>query len=334
MYKACLSGLPRPKSWGDLYSQCAFLGDGYFMGKSNYWNWEKKYCRTYGYEKIYTPKAIKAIKKAFEKQAFILTRDQAGLGETKIYQERRGILNKEERKLYDYVVRNWELPSGDDAGKEFKHNVAVLSYLRRVTSGCVPELDPKKNWKYRDLEHLLGNELAGESVVIFSAFRREIDAISQLCKRLGIKSGVIRGGVPSKERARIQSRFQKQKVKVCILQFKCGKYGLDLSRADTLIYYSNSYDYEDRGQSEDRIVRVTKKTPLLYIDFTTEDTIDVDVKEAIKEKRTDARFLMARIRPEGKMVGKSGPRNSGSRLVLMERKKVKRKRMHKRSKRK
>lgn len=330
MYKACLSGLPRPKSWSDVWSQCAFLGDGYFMGRSNFWAWEKKYSQTFGYEKFYSPKSIAAIKKAFEEQAFILTRDQAGLGEKKIYQIRKDKLNKQERKLYDHVVNTWEIPSTRDSdSKELKHNVAVLSYLRQICSGTVEGLDPKKNWKYKLLQELLTDELEGESVVIFCAFRKEIDIIRGLCKKLKIKSGVIQGGVKSKERARIQSDFRKRNISVTILQFQCGKYGLDLGASDTTIYYSNSYDYEDRGQSEDRTVVVGKKNPLLYIDFISQDTIDEDVKDGIQEKRTDARYLMARVRPEGKVLAQFGSRNSRSGMVLVERKKDKKKRLRK-----
>ena len=303
-YKACLSGLPRPKSWGDIWSQCAFLNDGYFMGKSNFYQWRNKYSKVYGYDRVFPPKSIAAIKSAFEEMSYVLTREQAGLGEEKIYQIHKDKLNKEERKMYDHVVKTWEIPDTcNSGGKELKHNVAVLSYLRQICSGTVEGLDARKNWKYKLLQELLLNELAGESVVIFCAFRKEIDVVRELCKKLKVKCGIIRGGVTSEERARIQSDFRNGKCMVAILQFQCGKYGLDLGASDTTIYYSNSYDYEDRGQSEDRTVVVGKETPLLYIDFITEDTIDEDIKEGIQEKRTDSRFLMARIQPrKQKMV--------------------------------
>ena len=140
-------------------------------------------------------------------------------------------------------------------------------------------------------------------MVIFCSFRNEIKMVRELCAELGIKAKEISGSVNSKERSKVQDQFRRKTIQVCVLQFKCGKYGLDLGTSDTTIYYSNSYDYEDRAQSEDRTVVVGKDSPLLYIDLITKDSIDEDIKEAIKEKKTDARYLMARIRiKEQKMV--------------------------------
>ena len=53
-----------------------------------------------------------------------------------------------------------------------------------------------------------------------------------------------------------------------------GGYGITLTGASTMIYYSNGYDLEKRQQSEARIDRIGQEKPMTYIDIMAEDTID------------------------------------------------------------
>ena len=67
-------------------------------------------------------------------------------------------------------------------------------------------------------------------------------------------------------------------------QPKTGGYGITLTAAKTVIYYSNSYDLEIRWQSEDRAHRISQDQKVTYIDFVAPDTIDEKILKALKEK--------------------------------------------------
>ena len=49
-----------------------------------------------------------------------------------------------------------------------------------------------------------------------------------------------------------------------------GGYGITLTAANTVIYYSNGYDLEKRLQSEDRAHRIGQKKNVTYIDIIAE----------------------------------------------------------------
>ena len=53
-----------------------------------------------------------------------------------------------------------------------------------------------------------------------------------------------------------------------------GGYGITLTAASTVIYYSNNYDLEKRIQSEDRAHRIGQVNPVLYIDMVAKKTVD------------------------------------------------------------
>jgi SNF2 family DNA or RNA helicase len=71
-----------------------------------------------------------------------------------------------------------------------------------------------------------------------------------------------------------------------------GGYGITLTAASTMVYYSNGYDLEKRLQSEARIDRIGQEYPMTYIDIVTEDTIDTKVVKALRKKLNIASDIM------------------------------------------
>ena len=64
-----------------------------------------------------------------------------------------------------------------------------------------------------------------------------------------------------------------------------GGYGLNLTEADTVIYYSNSYDLTVREQSEDRAHRKGQTKSVTYIDLVMTGTIDEFILKALNNKK-------------------------------------------------
>ena len=63
-----------------------------------------------------------------------------------------------------------------------------------------------------------------------------------------------------------------------------GGYGITLTAASTVIYYSNGYDLEKRLQSEDRAHRIGQKKSVTYIDLIAEKTVDEKIVKALRKK--------------------------------------------------
>jgi SNF2 family DNA or RNA helicase len=65
---------------------------------------------------------------------------------------------------------------------------------------------------------------------------------------------------------------------------KTGGYGLTLTAASTVIYYSNSYDLELRVQSEDRAHRIGQTNKVTYVDLIAPGTIDEKIVKSLRAK--------------------------------------------------
>ena len=71
-----------------------------------------------------------------------------------------------------------------------------------------------------------------------------------------------------------------------------GGYGITLTGASTMIYYSNGYDLEKRTQSEARIDRIGQTRNMTYIDIIAEKTIDEKIVLALRKKINIASQVM------------------------------------------
>jgi SNF2 family DNA or RNA helicase len=63
-----------------------------------------------------------------------------------------------------------------------------------------------------------------------------------------------------------------------------GGYGITLTAAQTVVYFTNSFDLAVRLQSEDRAHRIGQHKSVTYIDFIAEKTIDERIVKALRNK--------------------------------------------------
>jgi len=102
------------------------------------------------------------------------------------------------------------------------------------------------------------------------------------------------GKVSSEDRQAAIKKFQdpKSNVKYFIGNTQTGGYGITLTAASNVIYYSNSYDLEKRLQSEDRAHRIGQHKPVTYVDLIAEKTVDEKIIKALRKKINIASEVM------------------------------------------
>ena len=101
------------------------------------------------------------------------------------------------------------------------------------------------------------------------------------------------GLTPQDERQNNIKKFQSDpKCRFLVGTPSTGGYGITLTAANTVIYYSNGYDLEKRQQSEARIDRIGQEKPMTYIDIICEDTVDDRIVKALRKKINIATEIM------------------------------------------
>tara|TARA_Y100000593_G_scaffold70214_1_gene128850 strand:- start:235 stop:774 length:540 start_codon:yes stop_codon:yes gene_type:complete len=142
-----------------------------------------------------------------------------------------------------------------------------------------------KNNRITELMNVL-EETEGKAI-IWANYQHDISEIKNaIIKEYGPGSVVDYYGLtPQDQRQDNIKRFQQDpECRFLLGTPQTGGYGITLTAANTVIYYSNGYDLEKRLQSEDRAHRIGQKKAVTYVDITCEDTVDEKITKALRKK--------------------------------------------------
>ena len=138
------------------------------------------------------------------------------------------------------------------------------------------------------------DEIEGKAI-IWAHWQADIKNIIKQIKKVHGPGSVVDyyGLTPQDQRDKNREAFQHDsKVRFLVGTPATGGYGITLTAANTVVYYSNGYDLEKRLQSEDRAHRIGQKKSVTYIDIIAEKTVDQKIVKALKDKINIASQIM------------------------------------------
>ena len=173
-----------------------------------------------------------------------------------------------------------------------------LMRLHQITCGHFTSDDGDvqeiKNNRIDQLMEIL-EEVEGKAV-IWAHYRYDIKKIVEaISKKYGENSVVTYYGDTStddRQKAITKIQDKDSSVRFIVGTPQTGGYGITLTEANTMIYYSNGYDLEKRQQSEARIDRIGQEKPMTYIDIIAEGTVDDKIVQSLRKKVNIATEVM------------------------------------------
>lgn len=154
-----------------------------------------------------------------------------------------------------------------------------------------PKLDALADY----LDTVLGED-PDRKAVVFCHHVAEVKAVVARCKPWGAVP--FYGEVPEWQRDEHRQRFTKEPgCRVFVAQYQCGSMGLNLTAADTLMFYSLTFNYGDFAQAQKRVHRkgqehgAVREVYLLGLlpptrqGYKPARTLDHVVLQALKEKK-------------------------------------------------
>ena len=302
-YRRILTGSPITKSPLDLYKQCDFLAPE-LLGHSSYYSFRTRYAImktanfggrsvqiVVGYRNL--PELTDMLK-AF---SYRVLKDECLDLPKKTFMKRVVKLTKEQDYAYKQMS---QLALAQFQGK-LMTTATVMTQLMRLhqitcghftaDDGTIKDL---KNNRTDELSDLL-NEVHGK-VVIWAHYQYDVETIVERIKKEHGNNSVVTyyGLTPQDQRQDNIKKFQDKEgpVRFLVGTTATGGYGITLTAASTMIYYSNGYDLEKRQQSEARIDRIGQESPMTYIDLLAENTIDDRIVVALRKKVNIASQIM------------------------------------------
>ena len=129
-------------------------------------------------------------------------------------------------------------------------------------------------------------EADGKSI-IWATYVHNIESIKQTLEDLYGKDSVVsiygKDSVENRKLA-VENFQHNDRCRFLVGNPSTGGYGLTLTAARNVIYFSNSYNLEVRKQSEDRAHRIGQKHKVTYVDLIVPNSIEMMIISALKRK--------------------------------------------------
>jgi SNF2 family DNA or RNA helicase len=303
-YRRILTGSPVTQSPMDLWAQMDFL-DPEILGQSSFYAFRTKYAvmitanaagGTHKYQKIVKFRNLAQLGNLVSPHSYrILKKDCLDLPE-KTFTKRIVELSEEQQKAYN------EMKTSAITVLKGQPSTAVnvltqLIRLHQITCGHMKTDDGEvinlKNSRLEELMQIL-SETTGKAIIWANYIHDILNIEAAIKKEYGPTSYcTYYGATKQEDRQRCIYDFQNKKndCRFFIGNTQTGGYGITLTAASTVIYYSNNYDLEKRIQSEDRAHRIGQKNPVLYIDLVAKKTVDEKIIQALRNKVNIAREI-------------------------------------------
>lgn len=307
-YKTIMTGTPVANGPMDVFMQFEFL-DPNIIGIGDFYSFRNRYAIMGGYE----DKQVVGYQNMGELIELISpfvyqVRKSEVLTELppKVYEVREVQMTDEQKRLYKDIAKRDKATSGD-RGITVKTVLERMLRLQEIAGGVItyernPDLfNPEKfdrcripgsNPKVDELLSIVDENPV--STIVWCRFIEEIRMVTEaLRKQYGPDSVVeIHGGISEQQRDyNVQNLFQTGKARFLVGNAATGGVGLNMTKAELVVYYSNSFSFTDREQSEDRAHRIGQSRSVTYIDIVAEGTVDVVVVKALKEKKDVSEFV-------------------------------------------
>lgn len=173
-----------------------------------------------------------------------------------------------------------------------KARFLILQLLTKLRQICI---DPKIIYEnYTDGSNkldqieMLVNEYTknNHKILIFSSFKTALNIVKEKLNNNKIKTYMIDGSVPAKDRMEMVDNFNNNDdVKVFLIMLKSGGTGLNLATADVVIHLDLWWNPQAENQATDRAHRIGQKNTVEVVHLITKGTIEEKILELQNKKR-------------------------------------------------
>ncbi len=301
-YRRILTGSPVTKSPLDLYTQCEFL-DPYLLDFSSYYAFRTRYAimksanfNGRSVQLVVGYRNLAELSETVKKFSYRVLKDDCLDLPPKTFMKRIIQLSPEQKRVYEQM-KSMALAELNGKMVTTFNAITQIMRLQQITCGHFKADDGSmqeiKNNRITELMDLL-EEVEGKAI-IWAHWRHDIDTIvREIEKEYPGSVMTYYGDTTTEDRQKAIRAIQnpESKIRFLVGTPQTGGYGITLTGASTMIYYSNGYDLEKRQQSEARIDRIGQKKPMTYIDILAEDTVDEKIVKALRKKVNIATEVM------------------------------------------
>lgn len=275
-----LSGTPVGGKYENLWSQVHLLGwdISHKLYDKQYVNWEtltiggsRKFVKTVNKDDPY--KNVERLKQKMREHGAVFKKTEEVIDlPDQVFTEVRVQKPKEYRRFMKYriiTIEDHEL-IGDTS-------LTKLLYSRQICS----QYNSHKLEAFRNLI-----ESTNDRLIVFYSFNDELDKLKNICQELNRPTSEVNGHVKD------LTAYEQENNSVTFCQYQSASKGLNLQKANKIIYFSLPLSSENFEQSKKRIHRIGQDQTCFYWIMITNGTVEEKILQTLKSKKdfTDELF--------------------------------------------
>lgn len=273
-----LSGTPTSGKYERLWSQAHLLGWNITKSKYNkiYVNWDTMYLGIQKFKvvnKDHPYKNVQRLKRKLREHGavFMKTEDVFELSEQNFIPIKVKQSSNYRKFLKDkYLEFDSQELLGDTA-------LTYLLGLRQLSGMYSKE-------KLDRLSDLIDS--TEDRLIIFYNFERELDEIVKIAKNKIRPISIVNG------KTKNLTNYETKDDSITLIQYQAGSMGLNLQKANKIVYFTPPQQSELYEQSKKRIHRIGQERSCFYYNLIVEKSVEERIYRALKERRdyTDELF--------------------------------------------
>lgn len=269
-----LSGTPTGGKYEKLYSQLYLLG--YKISKSTYWNEYVEYdvekqfnfaTKQYNFYKVI--KGYKNVERLKNKMA------------------EYGCFFKKTEEVFSLPKQNFiniNVPASKEYKKFQKTNIVIVDETELVGDTTLNKLLYDRQLcgmyskdKLSHLRDLLSS--SDDRFIIFYNFNHEGNKILEICGELEKPLSLVNGNVKD------LTKYENESNSVTLIQYQAGAMGLNLQKANKIIYFTPCLSSELFEQSKKRTHRIGQEKPCFYYQLICNNSVEEKIYETLAMRK-------------------------------------------------
>lgn len=186
------------------------------------------------------------------------------------------------RKEYIAELESGSLVEAIDSGTRLLRLQQVLSNFAVTDTYEIERVDPSSDPRLDALVSLIDGP-----TIVWCRFREDLRQVATRLKSENISFGEYHGSIKNRDRDKVRNRFMGGELTVFLGQPSCAGEGLDLSAANTIIWFSHVFDVVTRDQATERATQMGGHS-VSVIDIAVADSVDEYILSNLEQKRSVA----------------------------------------------
>lgn len=155
----------------------------------------------------------------------------------------------------------------------------------------IPDLNLKDSGKFRVLHSLL-KKLKDKKILIYFQMTKMMDLFENYCKEMKYSFLRLDGQLKYTERKKIVDTFQNENIFLFLLSTRAGGLGLNLTTANTVIFYDSDWNPTVDQQAMDRAYRIGNNNDVVVYRLVTKDSIEMKMRDSCEMKEEIHRLVI------------------------------------------